>query len=123
MAVERSDVEEPKEKTEKKNGGETKVEELTEEDRALQENLDLLVERIVEKDAKQDVQKAALDTIRCVRDRTRKDVHVRKRKPKKRRSRSNERRTAKSSVPPTPTTTTQGWKTVPKGNMHVLTDP
>eukprot|EP00894_Picocystis_sp_ML_P000197 jgi/Pico_ML_1/50714/g1874.t2 len=64
MAMEREDKAEPINGKEKKKGEENKDEELTEEDRGLKENLDLLVERIVEENAKADVQKAALDTVR-----------------------------------------------------------
>eukprot|EP00894_Picocystis_sp_ML_P002945 jgi/Pico_ML_1/53462/g3999.t1 len=64
MAMEREEKAEPINGKEKKKGEENKDEELTEEDRGLKENLDLLVERIVEENAKADVQKAALDTVR-----------------------------------------------------------
>lgn len=53
----------------KTNGKEKKKadvteEELTEEDRTLKENLDLLVERIVEDGAAEGLQKAALEGLR-----------------------------------------------------------
>lgn len=80
--MEREEKAEPINGKEKKKGEENKDEELTEEDRGLKENLDLLVERIVEENAKADVQKAALDTVRCVQQNQKGQRKERKRRGK-----------------------------------------